>query len=136
MEMAVITRAENLASVESGELVDGPKGIVLAVDDLAGFEAGFVEAGGAARLARQGFTLFAVAGEKAEAAHDSLDDALEAEGFIDVVTTFHDDDTPDELAAFLATTAKANNLTQLVVICRADAGYEAEVLKHLGSQES
>jgi hypothetical protein len=129
----VITKIRNLSTFDSGKLLAGPKGVVLVVDDLAEFETSFIRTGLATKLAKLGVALFAIAGVEAEAAHDALDSALESEGFNEVMTSLHDDDTADELAAFLETTAASSELSQLVVLCPLEAGYEADVLRHLRS---
>jgi hypothetical protein len=97
----------------------GPKrrtAVVLSLGGVDEFTRVLLSTGLVARLVESGVELFAIAGYESEQAHDALDWALDEMGADEVVTSWHDQDDPDDTASFVVASAQASGLTRLVVV--------------------
>jgi len=126
-----ITIVKSLSSLQYSRFIAGPKGIVISIPDPGEFKLDFLDSGLAVNLAQSGFVLFALIGLNSEEEHDALDWELESKGFIKTVTTWHNDDTPNEVASYLVSMAVTSDLSQLVVILNDLLEFDQELLKEI-----
>ena len=106
----------NLSYLNKPGVSDGKTGLVLTVGDLAIFKQDYLNSGLAVNLAKEGLALFVLIGSNSEEAHDALDYELEQNNLLGVITTWHDDDTPDEIVTCFNATAISNGLAQIFVV--------------------
>ncbi len=110
--LRVLWPLEGLRSITAG-----PKhrtAVILWVESADDFERRLLATGLAVRLAESGAELFAVVGKESEQAHDALDWVLEEAGAEDVITTWHDQDHPGDVASLFVASARASGLTLVV----------------------
>ncbi|MDZ4258990.1 MAG: hypothetical protein U0974_03970 [Gemmatimonadales bacterium] len=88
--------------------------LVLVVDRAGDFDRRLLKSGLAERLARSGVELFALVGVGAEHAHDALDWVLEEAGADHVLTSWHGEHDPEDVASFVVATSRGNSLTRIV----------------------
>lgn len=90
--------------------------LVLMVESVTDFEQRFLVSGLASCFVQNGVELFVLVGKESEQAHDALDYILEEAGMEDVVTSWHDEDEPEDVANFVAESARLNGLARLLVV--------------------
>ncbi len=88
--------------------------VILSVKSVDEIERRLLATGLAVRLAESGVELFALVGKESEQAHDALDWVLEEVGAEDVMTSWHDQDDPDDVASFVVASSRASGLTRIV----------------------
>lgn len=90
--------------------------VILSVKSVDEIERRLLVTGLAVKLAKNGVELFALVGEESEQAHDALDWVLEEVGADDVMTTWHDQDDPADVASFVVASSRAGGLTRIVAV--------------------
>lgn len=112
-------------------LLRGNKGLVVGEGVQDEIEEKLVDSGLVVQLAREGFVSFVVVGPKSESAHDAIDDELESHDLLGPLTTWHDDEEPEEIASLLVVTARSQALVELVLVMddrhEADRGLKDEL---------
>ena len=88
--------------------------VIISVKNLDDMECRFIATGLAVKLAENGVELFALVGKESEKAHDALDCVLEEAGLEDVITSWHDEDDPEDVASFVVASSRAGGLTRIV----------------------
>lgn len=88
--------------------------VILSIKSVDEVERRLLATGLAVRLAKNGVELFAVVGRESEQAHDALDWVLEEVGTEDVMTSWHDQDDPEDVASFVVASSRASGLTHIV----------------------
>ena len=89
--------------------------VVLMVQGVDGFERDLLSSGLARSLARSGVVLFALVGKDSERAHDALDWVIEEAGAEHVLTSWHDENDPDDTASFVVAASRVNCIERIVV---------------------
>lgn len=100
-----------------GSITAEPKhrtAVILSVENVDEIKERFLATGLAVRLAENGVQLFALVGKESEQAHDALDWVLEEVGAEDVMTSWHDEDDPEDVASFVVASSRASGLTRIV----------------------
>lgn len=113
-----------------GSITAEPKqrtAVVLSVRSAGELNQLFLASGLAVSLAENGVELFALVGAESEQAHDALDWVIEEIGAEDVITTWHDQDDPDDIASFVVSSSRASGLTRIVVALDESTEYGARL---------
>jgi len=90
--------------------------LVFVVENAEDFDERVLRSGLAARLVQGGVELFALVGKESEQAHDALDWVVEDAGAEDVITSWHDEDDPEDVASFVAASSHASGLARVVAV--------------------
>lgn len=93
-----------------------PKAVIISVMGLDEVEKRLIATGLAVKLAEKGVGLFALVGNESEQAHDALDWVLEEVGMDDVMTSWHVQDDPEDVASFVVAGSRASGLTGIVAV--------------------
>ncbi len=101
------------------------------IKDIALFKKYFLENGIACQMLDNNVKIFFLAGESAEEGHDMLDFIIEDLRLNDVITTWHENESPNELAIFIDTMVKSISLIQLIAIMDVASDYEKQLKKSL-----
>lgn len=101
------------------DIAKGPRyrtSLVLVVESAQDFDRRLLVSGLASRLALNGVELFALVGKESEQAHDALDWVLEEAGAEHVLTSWHDEDDPEDVASFVVGSSRASGLVRLLAV--------------------
>ncbi|MEM6275078.1 MAG: hypothetical protein AAF735_07550 [Myxococcota bacterium] len=113
-KLSVVSGVDVLAAGFS--LLRGNKELIVGQEAQDEIEEKLVDSGLVVRLAREGFVSFVVVGPKSESVHDAIDDEQESHDLLGPLTTWHDDDEPEDIASLIVVSARSQALAELVFI--------------------
>jgi len=105
--------------------------LVLVVESAEVFDERVLHSGLAVRLVQAGAELFALVGKESEQAHDALDWVVEGAGAEDVITSWHDEDDPEDVANFVVASCRASGLVRVVAAVNESTMSGKRLGKHL-----